>query len=118
MRCLTETTGWIVPRRTEGICRGERRNDSARVPRQPMCVKEQTERAGRFSYLFTGWVFLMQHIKLPITRTRKRSEPTASDTVSTSEPVSASTKRIVQHHRGSEDEHGAAIVRCLGSKMR
>lgn len=93
MRCLTETTGWIVPRQTEGICREIHRgakNDSHTT--QPLVsVKRGGVRCQQAAYLFTGRVFLIQHIKLPISRPRKISEPTASDTVSNTDPASVNT---------------------------
>lgn len=79
--------------------------------------REQMECAGDFSYLFTGRVFLIQHIKLPITRTRKRSKPTASDTVSTSEPVSVSTNACSTSQRRARSSRKPNVMSVVSKGL-
>uniref|UniRef100_A0A8C4DJ37 Erlin-1 n=1 Tax=Dicentrarchus labrax TaxID=13489 RepID=A0A8C4DJ37_DICLA len=64
--------------------------------------------------------FLMQHIKLPMTRTNSRSKPTTSDTIYTNRSPSVHTQTHI--HRDNillllKDEHVTAYVSRSGNKM-
>ncbi len=66
------------------------------------------ERINFLLYLFAGRLFLMQHIKLPNTRTNNNSKPTASDTANTTESSSAHTQKHTWLSQYSFVAHGWA----------
>lgn len=92
----SETLGLIVPRSSEGICEKSEHGSLNLSWNQCLYVSSFSKndiKGSRFFFLhlFVCGLFLMQHIRLPITRTSRKSNPTTRDTLRTTRPGSTHT---------------------------